>query len=443
MKLFLVGDNRTCVNWGRGASIALRKTLSGPFEISGCVTGDFFDLSVTEAGYVHTLMPARFYRHFRYLLERRKRPLVSWYIRLEHLWGAHDFISKDPKVSIDDLLAEKHRYPALSRIYEDAMAADALVVDGDGDIVFSTPPRRSTLFLLAMIELGHRLGKPVFLVNSMVSDCPITGRNNETLDSARNLFALCKAVVLRDYESLRYVQSEMPLVNASFIPDSLFSWFSRYEGPGCSLPFDGDFILPHPEKAEYWGKLDFSQPYICIGGGALASWYPDKAIESYGRLVDAADKLGLRIYLIESDLPDSFLQQVAAKKQIGIVPANAPILMCGAVLANARLFISGRYHPSILASLGGTPCIFLGSHAHKMSSLPEVLNYDVTRQFDAFPNNTEIAEIVTLAQSYLEQGAKLRTRIRNVAKLRADQANDLPSFLCQHLHVYVNPAVVH
>ena len=39
-------------------------------------------------------------------------------------------------------------------------------------------PRRAdqTLFLLAMIELGIRLKKPVFLVNSMISDCPSDGK---------------------------------------------------------------------------------------------------------------------------------------------------------------------------------------------------------------------------------------------------------------------------
>lgn len=434
MKVFLVGDNRTNVNWGRGASMALRDILSRFFEISGCVTGDFFDLSAAEAGYVHTLIPSRYYRHFRYLLERRKRRIVSWYIQLEHLWGAHDFISTDPIASVNSLLAEKHRYPALGHIYNNAAAAEVFIIDGDGDIVFSTPPRRATLFILAMIELGLRLGKPVFLVNSMISDCPVSGRNNETLAAARTLFARCKAVALRDYESLRFAQTEMPEANASFVPDSLFSWFSRYEGPNRQLPVDGDFILPHPEKAEYWGKLDFSQPYLCIGGGALASWYPDRAAESYGRLVDAVGKLGLRVYLIESDLPDSFLQRVAAVKEIGIVPADAPILLCGAVLAHARLLISGRYHPSIFASLGGTPCIFLGSHAHKMGSLPEVLEYEEPRQFEAFPCNAEIAQIVALAQAYLEQGQRLRDCIRSVAKIRADQANGLPELLSRHLN---------
>src|SRR5580658_11016224 len=61
MKAFFVGDNRTNVNWGRAASIALRELLSREFEICGCVTGDFFDLSIAQAGLVGTLTPARFY----------------------------------------------------------------------------------------------------------------------------------------------------------------------------------------------------------------------------------------------------------------------------------------------------------------------------------------------------------------------------------------------
>ena len=42
-KAFFVGDNRSNVNWGRGASLALGQLLSASFEITGRVTGDFFD----------------------------------------------------------------------------------------------------------------------------------------------------------------------------------------------------------------------------------------------------------------------------------------------------------------------------------------------------------------------------------------------------------------
>lgn len=434
LKVFLVGDNRANLNWGRAASIALRQLLSGSFDITGSVTGELFDLSVAEAGYIGTLMPARYYRFFRYLLLKRRRSPVSWYIKLEQMLGARDFIAEDPSVSVDTLVTYKKRYPALSRIYDQAAEADMIVVDGDGDIIFSTPPRRQTLFLLAMIELGIRLGKPVFLVNSMISDCPLSGRNNSTLATARRLFGLCKAVVLRDPESLEYVRKEMPEVNSSLIPDSLFAWQPIYENESSRPPANGDFLLPFPEKAEYWGKLDFSVPYICIGGGALAGTQADRSAQYYPRLVEAIKQLGYRVYLTENDTPDSFLRRVAMETNVGIVPVDTPILLCGAVLAHARLLISGRYHPSIFASLGGTPCIFLGSHAHKMASLSRVLEYEVHREFNAFPDDAEIAEIVSVARRYIDEGENLRERIKQVSKRCSDETNRLPALLQQAMN---------
>jgi polysaccharide pyruvyl transferase WcaK-like protein len=434
MKVFYVADNRTAVNWGRGASIALGQLLSSSFDIVGRVTADLFDLSTAEVGYVGTVLPPRYYQLFRYCLQRQSRRPFSWYMKLERLFGARDFIGEDPADSINNLISHKHQHQALSRIYDEVAEADCLVLDGDGDIIFSTPPRRTTLFLLAMIELGVRLKKPVFLVNSMISDCPLTGRNEKTLAAARRLLAQCKAVTLRDPESLEYVQREMPETRCSLIPDSLFAWFPYYESESSHPPSNGDFILPFPENDEYWGRLDFSEPYICIGGGALVSSQPDRSTECFGRLVDAIRSLGFRIYLTENDSSDSFLQRVASEKGVGIIPVNAPILQCGAILAHARLFISGRYHPSIFASLGGTPCIFLGSHAHKMRSLSRVLEYEDLMEFNPFPEDCDVEQIVAAARKYLAEGESLRSRIKRVAKLRCDEAHTLPALLRRHMN---------
>lgn len=433
-KAFFVGDNRNSSNWGRGASIALRELLESSFEICGTVSSEWFDIATAKAGYVGSLMPGRYSRHLHSLMRRRSRRSVRWYIALEELWGARDFISEDPAESVNNLLDFKDRIPELGQLYDQAAESDLVVVDGDGDIIFSTPPRRTALFFLAMIALADRLKKPAFLVNSMISDCPETGRNEQTLRAYRQMLAKCKAVTLRDPASLEYVQKEMPEVKASQIPDSLFSWYGRYQYQKAAVPANGDFVLPFPEKAEYWGKLDFSEPYVCVGGGALASAYPERALESYLRLVDAVGKLGYKVILTENDLPDSFVYAVAAKRDLGVVPANTSILMCGAILANARLFISGRYHPSILASLGGTPCIFLGTHSHKCSSISRVLDYETQREFSAFPDGGEIEGIISLAQRYLNQGEGIRSRIREVARARCAEAQSLPALLMRHLN---------
>lgn len=157
-------------------------------------------------------------------------------------------------------------------------------------------------------------------------------------------------------------------------------------------------------------------------------------MQCYSQLVDAVQKLGYRVYLTENDQSDSFLQTVAAERQVGVVPSTTSILMCGAIVANARLFISGRYHASILASLGGTPCIFLGTHSHKNGSLSRLLEYDVHRQFSAFPEDSEIGEIVSMAHDYIQQGQSLRSRISDVSRLRCAEATTLPAMLEKHLN---------
>ena len=141
--IFFIGDNRNSGNWGRGASIALRQMLSSKFDIIDSIAGESFDLSTTDAGYVGTLLPQRYYHHFRFLLERRARAPIGWYLKMEELWGARDFIAEDPSVSVDNLTAHRHRNPELGRIFNAALKADVLVIDGDGDIIFTTPPRRS------------------------------------------------------------------------------------------------------------------------------------------------------------------------------------------------------------------------------------------------------------------------------------------------------------
>ena len=103
--------------------------------------------------------------------------------------------------------------------------------------------------------------------------------------------------------------------------------------------------------------------------------------------------------------------------------------MCGAVLARAKLFISGRYHPAIFASLGGTPCVFLGAAAHKMSSLQRVLEYEEIRDFSAFPNDDEIKAICARSGELLKRGEQLREKVKSVAKRRCEEARQITNFI--------------
>jgi pyridoxine/pyridoxamine 5'-phosphate oxidase len=64
-----------------------------------------------------------------------------------------------------------------------------------------------------------------------------------------------------------------------------------------------------------------------------------------------------------------------------------------------------------------------------MGSLARVLEYELQRQFNGFPSDSEIEEIVSIARRYLDEGETLRARIRTVAKARCDEATNLPDIL--------------
>jgi polysaccharide pyruvyl transferase WcaK-like protein len=123
-------------------------------------------------------------------------------------------------------------------------------------------------------------------------------------------------------------------------------------------------------------------------------------------------KLQMQIYLTPTCSGDRFLYEVSDRTGIPIVPASIPVFIGGAILANAKLFVTGRYHPSILAAFGGTPSIFLDADCHKSSSLLKLLGYppeDAT--FSATPMEEECEEILRKAYYYLSNYVSTKKRI--------------------------------
>jgi len=430
-RALLVGDNRATPNWGgRAAGIALVDLLKEVFAVTETVEGREFRLESAGYGLVHTLLPARFdHLALHAWLHRSNHKVFEWYARLERAAGARDFVTDNPQQSVDLLRQHRTRVPELEHLWSLVDHSDVLIVNGEGDFVFTTPPRREVLFMMALMELGFQRGKPVFFVNAMLADCPSTGRNEATVGHLTSLLRRCARVTVRDPESMSFVRQHMSGVSASLVPDALFAWHPRAAALSRSLSDDGDLILPHPTRSASIGKLDFSRPYIVVGGTAAASGNHQLATERYCRLVIALASLNHAVYLTQNDGPDAFLEEVAERTGAGFVPLHTPIFAAAGVLARARLFVSGRYHPAIMASLGGTPSIFLGSTAHKMASLQQLLGYEHPRTFGAFPTDEEIAAIVELSRDYLRAGNPMRSQVEAAAALRASETRQLPKIL--------------
>ena len=431
--VLMVGDHRDSQNWGgRGQGIALFRLLASSFPVSGIIPGLWATSDEAGGGFVGTLLPQKYF-HFLWRLRDKVKAVDHYFRFVEEPLGARDWIQDDPVRSMECLLRYKSRNSVLEHIYDLVNAADVVIVNGEGSGIFTTPYRRDFFFYLAILELAHRLQKRTFYVNAIISDCPFTGRNRQSFLAAHQTLTKCHATLVRDPESLDFVKKEMPGVTAEYVPDALFTWYPMYQRRDTHVPANGDFVVPHPEINEYLGKLNFGTPYICVGGSAWAANDQAEAARGFLQLVKGLRKLGLPVYVTQNCGGDRFLQDVSRESGCGIVPWNTSIFMAGAILANARLFVSGRFHPTILASLGGTPCIFLGSHSHKMESLKKTLESEVAEQFQGIPADGEVERITALCEQYLKDGDSRRRFIKSVSARRCDEAAQLPQRIQHYL----------
>ncbi|HAP21234.1 MAG TPA: hypothetical protein DCR27_08140, partial [Lachnospiraceae bacterium] len=110
------------------------------------------------------------------------------------------------------------------------------------------------------------------------------------------------------------------------------------------------------------------------------------------------------------------------------IPVQIPIIVGLNLLAHAGLYISGRYHPSIMASLGGTPCIFLGANSHKNMGLQEMLEYKVCKEYHSCPTHEDIKEICSKAAKLIGH-QEIRKNIEASAVERAEESIKIMEYL--------------
>jgi len=429
-KLILIDDKRDNPNWGcRGTGNCLVQLIKPKFEIIDVIKQNVaLHPSPLGSKFIHKYDEKYFGNRLIQFSSNQK-----YLKRILNI--KKDYITTDPDESMKVFLKNKDRNPILKEIYDKLKKADVFIINGEGSMIFTTPPRRDLLFQLMIINFATSyFHKPVFYVNAMISDCPHTGRNQTTSKISIDLLKKCSGVSLRDQYSVQLASDIDNSFAPEFIPDALFYWFPYFQNNvSDQIPKIGDFIIPFKEDEELFGKLDFNIPYIIIGGSSYAAKFPQKAIDHYVKMITEIKKIGIKIYLVQTCSGDFFLKEVGIRTQINLIPLQTPILLAGAILANAKVFISGRYHPSIFASMGGTPCIFLESNSHKTFSLQKTLGYKSNLLFAGLPEDEDIQSIYALTYNYLNENSKERENRKKVIDLRFNQAQELPNFITDYL----------
>jgi polysaccharide pyruvyl transferase WcaK-like protein len=418
MKLLYVGDNSDRLNLGcRATSIALRQLFAPHVDFVGTVPARM----IASRWPVSDRIGDAAYGKMAKLLNTNRMRAVP--VAGPLIGAAMDALGRRDAIS--------HDLAANSRVLERATAysadarrlmawleeCDGALVNGEGDLIFGSPARQRLLFILTLCFILLQRGKKLFYMNAMASAAPGQVPNRETLAVADAVLAKADAFTLRDPLSLEFARAHLPnaAAKARVYPDAVFSWH-EYTLDHRSSRYNPERLAPFYERTCHTMPDVLRQPYLLVGGSSRSAYEPARAVESYAVLVEDLKELGLPIALLPGCTGDFFLKQVADRTGAFYLPIDAPILAQAAILGNARAYISGRWHPSIMASLGGTPCVFMGSNSQKILALQHMLGYPDPSEHSPWPGAEERKSMVSEVGALLQGGGRLRSRIAGRAR---------------------------
>ncbi|WP_068471653.1 polysaccharide pyruvyl transferase family protein [Saccharicrinis aurantiacus] len=398
-KICILSDNRTGINWGaRATSISLSQILNLKNDIVGVIYNDLKKNNIVLyyklLGLIKINSPKENSSSKAFTL------FMKILLKLKILKPIY-FIGSDINRNIKYFNKYKKSNKDLNYIQDQIHEAEYIVVNGEGDMIFNY--KRNTLFfLLTIMEIAFQQGKKITFVNAMVSESPTKTKFPEKNLNLKNkcidILAKCENIQLRDSLSQELLNNISTGIKSSVLPDALFSWLRYYDELDITC---ADVVLPIKSEKKF-GAFDFKEPYICVSGSSIAPLLDrHELINNFIKLVEKLKCLDKRIYLVIPCTGDLFLEEVGRKTNTDVIHAETSILFGMKILANSELYISGRYHPSIMASLGGTPLICMDSNSHKMPGLQKLLNYGKITEFKLPLSNNNIEKIYSLGEEYI------------------------------------------
>ncbi|MCL1798404.1 MAG: polysaccharide pyruvyl transferase family protein [Eggerthellaceae bacterium] len=416
IRVLLIADNRAGLNTGcRGTSIALRAILEQDFIIEDTITRD--EKSAFAIG-----------------------------------------VRRTSSTEENARLISHHNPEKYQEIIERIKRVDAVVLNGEGSFIFSSPPRNEMLDYLVYLHLCLQYNKPFFVVNTVFSRSSTLetmgvlqdGLNVTTLDETLRFIRFAQLVTVRDRASYNFLKAcdINNTVNVKYVPDALFSWYELYNNKAYAEVLDHmleypQFSLSHDMNETLHPKFDFEQNYAVFSLNSFKGTYQlsdqtkDRLIFLVKALKVMLSSYDTNLYLLEACCHESaFLSEVAKQLSVPRIPVNTNIFLLGRILGRSLCYVTGRFHASILASLGGTPCVLMGSNCHKTEALQTLLMYpeDQRRIYQANPDEAEANDIVAAAETIIkERSTARRESIRNACNANSNEAKRLSTIMKSYL----------
>jgi len=303
--------------------------------------------------------------------------------------------------------------------------SDIVFINGEGTIVNGTDKfgiynggGRYTLFLAWLSKFKYN--KPTCLVNHTVDP-----GNSDADEMIAYIYPELDFVSVREPLSLKKL-NEIKVFNAKYIPDSLFSY----------IP-----ITNWKPNEAILSQIDFSKPYICIGdstGIRENAWQKSAKWDTYSvltELICELKKIFPQIVFVDGfNGSHKIINEIIKKNKLGYVNLkNCNHNDLFYVLKSSELFISGRWHSSIISLLANTPILLWGSDSHKTKALYSIIDYS----YPFFETNTlpiHIEDIILCSKDILSNKINVKNEIKNKIENISKQSYDNVLFIKEYLN---------
>ncbi|MBL8800201.1 MAG: polysaccharide pyruvyl transferase family protein [Planctomycetia bacterium] len=293
---------------------------------------------------------------------------------------------------------------------------DLVFINGEGSIHGNRRVAKAILFVAYVAKTVF--GKPCVLTNHTAD----LG-NPELLPIAEAVYPMLDDVSFRDPISERtWGHLARQVTGSLLIPDAAFCFQPLAEAEFRQLASRPTYFSVWPDSAE---GFDPRTPYVCVSASSIyyrEETYHYDPVPGYLRLCDRLrTQVGQVVLTAPCHVDERILRQVSRKLNLPLIGRSAPTQQAVDILGNAQLHISGRWHPTIFAAVGGAPAITLTANTYKLNGLNELLGLS-TPTFDALALERQVDDIVDLAAVYFRQGPTDRTARRNLAAGLAERA---------------------
>lgn len=416
MKVLFINDSASNPNWGdRAAAISLKKMIK---DVGGKIIYNITEEEIYQSNFnkkQNEYSEKKQTSQAKIIIKQFIPPFILSMLKIirDKLSKFHDSNIipeniEDFKKQLIRLGKKREHWQGLHNAIQNS---DVAIIHGDGSMTGNGIHPRSLLFLSYIIK--KEFNKPVVILNH-------TGdfSDSNLREIAESIYPLFDDVVFRDIISLKKCKN---MCKARFSPDSAFIFKPIERIDWLKVARRLSYFDIWPDKANF----NPEKKYICIGGSSIYPYLPKKfdPIHGYRHLIKhLLRKYHGQILLTVSDGQDQkIFRPISKELNLPLIGMSTPVQQAVDIVGNAEAYIGGRWHPGIFALRGGTPVIPIASVTFKMEALVEMAGLG-NLTFDALNLDREKEKIFWQVKKYIDQGEKLRSRLRVWAERQSEKA---------------------